>query len=168
MPNHTTRSPRLHPYTPIDLNAPPRRRRHTWLAAVLAAAGLLLGLAIATISHADEGADAPRYEPTSRGYAAVERWRPLLDQYDWDTDTALLVVYCESHGDAGATNQNSGAQGLFQLLGWDRFAARLFGGWVSLYDPAVNTRVAWALYVDSGYRFSFHWAARRGCWAGGW
>lgn len=152
----------------VDAPQPPARRAFFWLRVLLFAIAVAAGAIGASVTRADEGDDT-RYQPTSRGgYEAVERWRPLLDQYEWDTDTALLVVYCESRGDAGATNPTSGAAGLFQLLGWDRFAARLFGRWVSLYDPAVNTRVAYALYVDSGERFGFHWAASRGCWGGGW
>lgn len=146
----------------IAVDPTPRRSSRLPVVALLLA--IFAGVLLADRAVADE---AERYEPTSRG-AAVERWRPLLEQYDWNTDTALLVVYCESRGDAAATNPTSGAAGLFQLLGWDRFAARLFGRWVSLYDPAVNARVAYALYVDSGERFGFHWAASRGCWAGGW
>lgn len=53
MPN-TTRSRRLHPYTPIDMNAPPRRRRSRWPVLALL---FLLALAAAfgpSLAHADE------------------------------------------------------------------------------------------------------------------
>lgn len=135
----------------------------------LAVAVLVIVIAlVAAFGPRPARADEERFEPTYRGYDAVERWRPLVDQYDWETNTALAVILCESRGNPEAVNPTSGAAGLFQLLGWDRFAARLFGRWVSLFDPAVNARVAYALYVDSGERFGFHWYASRGCWAGGW
>lgn len=144
-----------------DLYTTPERRRSRWPVAALLLA-LAAGVFLADAARADE---EDRFAPSSRG--AIERWRPLVEQYDWDADTALLVILCESRGDPGAVNPESGAAGLWQLYGWDRFAARLFGRWVSLFDPDVNTRVAWALYVDSGERFAFHWAASRSCWADG-
>lgn len=157
----------MHPYTPIsDFNTLPRTRRPSRLSVVALLLVLAAGIAFADRVSADEG---ERFQPSSRGVREeVERWRPLISQYDWDTDTALAVVLCESQGDPGAINPSSGAAGLFQLLGWDRFAARLFGRWVSVLDPSVNARVAYALYLDSGARFSFHWRASMVCWGGGW
>ena len=56
------------------------------------------------------GLCVPRYQPSERGTRpAVVQWRPLLEQYDWDVDTALRIVDCESGGDPAAVNRWSGA-----------------------------------------------------------
>lgn len=151
------------PHVIRDFNALPPRRRSNRLSVLALLLAIVAGVLLADAARADE----ERYEPTSRG-AAVERWRPLLEQYDWNTDTALLVVYCESRGDASATNPNSGAQGLFQLMPelWQRLANTLHGQWVSLFDGEVNTRTAYELYRMSGWR---PWYSSRPCWVnGGW
>ena len=108
-----------------------------------------------------------RYEPSNRGgrrfAPAVERWRQLVAGYDWDVDTALAVITCESRGDPGAVNRFSGASGLFQLLGWSGLARRLFGSG-DVFDPGVNAGTAAWLWRDSGGSFRWHWAASVGCW----
>jgi hypothetical protein len=109
--------------------------------------------------------EADRFEPAARGVRpSVARWRPLLEAYPWDVDTALRVVDCESGGDPAAVNPWSGAAGLWQLYGWRGLARRLFGS-EDLLDPVLNTAVAFALWEDSGGRFSWHWYASRRCWA---
>jgi hypothetical protein len=123
-----------------------------------------VGLAVA---RADEE-EIPRYEPTSRGTRpAVVQWRPLLEQYDWDVETALRVIDCESGGVPGVWNhQGSGAHGLFQLLGWEWKAYELYGVW-SVADPVVNVGVAYWIWAASGGTFgtSMGWRASVGCWS---
>jgi hypothetical protein len=113
-------------------------------------------------------AEAERYEPVSRGgrdLDPVERWRGLVEQYDWDVETALRVIRCESRGDPGVYNaQGSGAVGLFQTLGWQTLAWRLVGTG-DLTIPEVNVAVAHFLWRDSGGTFRFHWYASRRCWS---
>lgn len=115
------------------------------------------------VAHAEE----ERFEPSSRS-PRVERWRYLVEQYDdWNHDLALDVMWCESQGDPGVDNrQGSGAKGLYQLLGWEWLARKMFGPQASVYDPAVNVAVAHEIYVAAGRRFgtSMGWRASVGCW----
>lgn len=124
---------------------------------------VLFGLGIV---HADE--DGGRYTPSSRGPRAsyqtdqVQRWYEAVDAYAWPTETALLVIACESQGDPGAVNRSSGAAGLFQLYGWSWLAERLTGI-RNVLTPWVNIRTAFELWRETG-SFSWHWYASIGCW----
>lgn len=137
------------------------RRRSRLAVAVLV---ILLAL-VAAFAPRPARADDERFEPSSRGYDAVERWRPLISQYEWDTDTALAIVRCESGGDPTVPNrQGSGALGLFQVMPmWQPLANALYGYPVSRANAEVNVRVAFALYLDYGWS---PWYSSRGCW--GW
>lgn len=80
--------------------------------------------------------------------AAVEVWRPLVAQYSWPVEEALAVIECESRGSASAYNAASGASGLFQVVPY--WHAWRLGPGESLFDPGVNVRVAWEIFVDAG------------------
>lgn len=105
-------------------------------------------------------ADAAPHPPN------VERWRWLVEGYEWDADLALAVIDCESDGDPGATNPYSGAAGLFQLYGWGWKARQLFGPMASVYTPWVNAEVAHWIWRADGRRFGGRagWQASIGCW----
>jgi hypothetical protein len=75
-------------------------------------------------------------------------WGPLLSQYPWDTGLAYQVMMCESHGDPGAVNSNSGATGLFQILGGPS-------------DPVANVALAYDMYSHRGWQ---PWSSSSGCW----
>jgi hypothetical protein len=147
------------------------------------ATGMLIGLTLFALGvvgaiHAEDG---ERFSPSSRGPRAsyetdqVQQWRAAVDAYPWPTETALLVIACESQGDPGVSNRDgSGATGLFQLLGWEWLAARLYGT-RDVTIPWVNIAVAYQLWRDAGGTFGWwgadgrahgHWAASIGCW--GW
>ena len=169
---------------PRELNRPPRcgfrayrpRRRAPaptrlgW--AFLFALLLLLGGVSAAIVRADDE-ETPRYVPASRGPRAsyqtdqVQQWRELVSQYDWDVETALLVISCESEGNPLARNPHSDAKGLWQLLGWEHLAYRLHGVW-SVMNPYVATDLAYRIWEWGGRRFdtAIGWHASVGCW--GW
>jgi soluble lytic murein transglycosylase-like protein len=144
---------------------PPRR-----IAAKIAACIVLCTLFsfVAPFVRADDGT---RYEPSTRSQRAAvvdlaERWRPIVASYvDWDADTAIRIIGCESRGDPAAVNPSSGAAGLFQTMpDWQGLAFRLFGSG-NLFDPAVNVGLAHFLWQDDGGRFGWHWASSVGCWS---
>lgn len=130
--------------------------------------GMLIGLmAVAGVRAEEEPA---RFAPASRGPRAsyqtdqVQQWCEAVDAYAWPTETALLVIACESQGDPGAVNRGSGAAGLFQLYGWSWLAERLTGS-RNVFNAWVNIRTAFELWRETG-SFSWHWYASIGCW--GW
>jgi hypothetical protein len=95
----------------------------------------------------------------------VEQWRYIVEQYDWPVESALRVIECESGGDPHVWNRaGSSANGLWQLLGWEWKAYRMFGVW-SVQDPEVATAVAYEIYKASGRRFgtSMGWASSSSC-----
>lgn len=87
----------------------------------------------------------------------VARWEPLVAQYwpDELIDWALCVISWESGGNPDARNQHSTASGLFQIMAhvW----ADSFGvSYDDLYDPVVNTRLAYRIFEIQGKQA---WAA---------
>ena len=103
--------------------------------------------------------------PSTSHPAAVEAWRPLVEAHfpASEVDRALDVMWCESRGDADATNPSSGAAGLFQHIPryWaERSVPAGFPG-ADIYDPEANVGVAaWLVAVD-GWK---HWYPSLHCW----
>jgi hypothetical protein len=145
---------------------------------------LLLAAALPFPARADPDAEstkpaiaeeAPRYASTGRGSRwEVMRWASMLEEYDdWDVQVALRVIDCESEGNPAALNPWSGAKSLFQLLGWEWLAARLYGT-RDVFIARVNIGVAHYLWrehgafgwFDSHGRPRGHWAASIYCWGG--
>jgi hypothetical protein len=84
-----------------------------------------------------------------------------------DVERAVLVVWCESRYDPGATNPSSGAAGLFQHIPryWSARAEAAGVPGSNIYDPTANTAVAaWLVYSNGGWK---HWNASIGCWGNG-
>ncbi|MFQ5966137.1 MAG: transglycosylase SLT domain-containing protein [Acidimicrobiia bacterium] len=92
--------------------------------------------------------------------ASVEQWRGLVGQYfnPEDVNLALKVIDCESGGEAAATNERTGAGGLFQHLFkyWDARAEAAGWAGADVYDPEANIAVAAHLVYSSGWH---HWGA---------
>jgi hypothetical protein len=98
--------------------------------------------------------------------AGTEGWVSLVQAHFNETDVqlALNVMYCESRGNAAATNSYSGAAGLFQHLPkyWEERSTNAGYSGVSIYDPTANVGVAaWLVYYGGGWK---HWNASAGCW----
>lgn len=71
---------------------------------------------------------------------AIERWRPLVSQYDWNVDEALLVISRESGGNEMAVSSTED-YGLFQLHQ------------NPIFDPAENIKAAYyEYYLKRGWR----------------
>lgn len=88
--------------------------------------------------------------PTEPAHAApLDAQAIICDPYpDWDCDGAIGVAFCESSLNPDATDGVN--QGLFAI-------APLYHSWrlapgESLWDPAVNTRIAHDIYVEQGSR----------------
>ena len=96
----------------------------------------------------------------------TEPWLGLIQASfaSGDVERALMVVFCESNGNAGATNPSSGAAGLFQHLPIFWAERSTAAGWAGadIYDPAANVAVAaWLVYEGGGWS---HWNPSAGCW----
>lgn len=91
----------------------------------------------------------------------VERWRPLVEEHfpPEEIEVALCVIRNESGGNPSADNPRSSATGLFQVLSslWsDHYGV----SYQQLLEPEVNTRVARAIWDESGWQA---WSAYRRC-----
>lgn len=102
--------------------------------------------------HASISASGPT-SPIYRGMGTgAETWRPLVSEY-WPADTidrAICVIEWESGGNPDAKNPDSSARGLFQIMAsvW----APTFGvSYDDLYDPDLNTRLAYRIYQIQGW-----------------
>lgn len=94
---------------------------------------------------------ATAVEPVSPIYTfgeGVERWRPLVVSIfpAFAVETAMRIMWCESRGDPNATGA-AGERGLFQIMPyWHQPKAdALFGSGANLYDPHINTVVAFVI-----------------------
>ena len=112
-----------------------------------------------------ERIDAPR-DP---GAAAPAHWtaaevEALICAMDWPCAEALAVVYGPTppnreapygcpNGESGGNPRAVGgtSRGLFQING-SAHAARVGGDLDALFDPATNVRVAYAIWLDQGWR----------------
>jgi len=79
----------------------------------------------------------------------VEQWRPIVAQYPWNTDYALRVMDCESHGDPTNVNWEDAkitgmpSNGLFQINSYQNW------NWS---DPATNIARAYEMYSRRGWQ----------------
>ena len=82
----------------------------------------------------------------------------LIRSYDWDDETALRIMWCESGGRADAVSWDGTSYGVMQLHAptWARVFVEFWSRWM---DAAWNIARAWDIYVRAGYSFA-PWA----CW----
>lgn len=85
------------------------------------------------------------YQPKVAVNYTCEMWRPLVSQYSWNVEEALLVMFKES-GCNPTKNSPTADHGLFQLHNQD------------VHDPAENVRIAYDKYVG-GRIGSNNWSA---------
>lgn len=98
----------------------------------------------------------PEKQQTAKPVAqskGCEAYKHLVDQYDWDTNTALAVMRAESGCNPSATNKanrnGSVDRGLFQVNSVHKAKV---GNLDDLYDPATNVRIAYRVYQGSGWK----------------
>lgn len=73
----------------------------------------------------------------------------LICSYGWPCEEALAVARCESGLQPGVASPDGANLGLFQIN--VVHSARVGGDLQSLYDPAINTSVAYAIWLDQGW-----------------
>jgi len=91
----------------------------------------------------------------------VERWRQLVEDHfpPEEVEVALCVIRHESAGNPEADNPHSSATGLFQILS-SLWSGHYGVSYDQLLDPDVNTRIARAIWDESGWHA---WSAYRRC-----
>lgn len=106
--------------------------------------------------------------PTESAEAdAVERWRPLVEEYFAPelVDQALAIIACESEGNPSARNPRSSAAGLFQFIRRTWTSASGAAGFEgsSALDPEANVAsAAWLVdySLEAGQSAWKHWTCR--------
>ena len=91
----------------------------------------------------------------------VEQWRNLVAAY-WPAglvDTALCIIDKESRGNPSAKNPRSTARGLFQILA-SLWAPHFGVTYNALYNPELNIRLAYKVYLLQGWRA---WTVHQAC-----
>ena len=73
--------------------------------------------------------------------------------YDWNCDTALRIVSCESHYKMDAISWGGESFGLFQLHA-ATWAPIFEDFWQTWDDPMRNTEMAWEIYKRAGYSWA--------------
>jgi len=79
--------------------------------------------------------------------------REVICSYAWPCEQALSVARCESEFDPWAFN--AGNYGWFQINAVHQ--ARVDGNVDALFDPVINTQVAFALWLENGWSI---WACK--------
>lgn len=82
-----------------------------------------------------------------------ESYRPLLEKYDWNVNTAMAVMQAESgcrvNAYNGANSNGSNDAGLFQIN-----SIHVQSGLISdqaRFEPSANVKAAFAIYLGSGW-----------------
>jgi len=77
---------------------------------------------------------------TTRG---VEQWRSLVSQYDWDVETVLRIMTCESGGNSGAVGDTTTAYASYGLMQIRALPGRPAPSWLLI--PENNISYAYQL-----------------------
>lgn len=93
-----------------------------------------------------EAAKVATPAPQTQG---CEQYRPLVQQYAWDSRIALAVMQAESGCNPNATSPTAD-RGLMQVNAVH--IAKVDGDLNRLYDPVTNIRVAYSVYLSQGWQ----------------
>lgn len=92
-------------------------------------------------------------QPVSVTQPIIQQGCDYVDEYDWDTSTARAICMAESSGNTNATNYNTNGSTDMGLMQVNSIHADMVSGDLqSLYDPATNVRIAYAIYQSAGWR----------------
>lgn len=100
----------------------------------------------AVLASAVTRVEAPRAVFTGN----VEQWRSLVSQYNWNVDTVLAIMRCESGGNPNAVGDRSTAYASYGLMQVRALPGRPSPEW--LLVPENNIAYAYQLYASSGFR----------------
>ncbi len=84
--------------------------------------------------------------PARQSVSVAVDWRTLLSAYsDWDIDTMMAIIACESHGDPNAVSPDGRNIGAFQ--------ENIVHGFVyaDMIDPVRSTALAHDVWLSQGY-----------------
>lgn len=87
-------------------------------------------------------------EPTPQ-LQGCEQYRPLVEQYDWDSRIALAIMQAESSCRPDALSPTAD-RGLMQIN--SVHIAKVNGDLNALYDPATNIRIGYSVYLSQGWK----------------
>ena len=99
-------------------------------------------------ARAGDGVELASATITKRPTGSCASYRGLVSQYNWDVNVALAVMQAESSCNTNDISPTCD-HGIFQI---NCVHADLVGGNLALlHDPAINVRVAYAIYSGRGW-----------------
>lgn len=102
--------------------------------------------------------EAAKVETPAPQTQGCEQYRPLVQQYAWDSRIALAVMQAESGCNPNATSPTAD-RGLMQVNAVH--IAKVDGDLTRLYDPVTNIRVAYSVYLSQGWQAWTVWNTGR-------
>jgi len=85
---------------------------------------------------------------TTKYKPGVERWRPLVEKYDWPVNTALKIMSCESGGNPNALSRTND-RGLMQInhIWKGKYDLNTFE---DFFNPEKNVYAGYRIYKNRG------------------
>lgn len=96
-----------------------------------------------------DGVRVPDVAPEPDALVTAADVAGLIALYPWPYQEAVRIATCESNLRADALNRASGAAGVFQIV--PRWHGWRVGPAESLFNPAVNVRVAFEIWGEQGW-----------------
>lgn len=97
----------------------------------------------------DKPIQQPVAMPVTTYTSGVEQWRTLVARYDWNVNTVLAIMRCESGGNPNAVGDRSTAYSSYGLLQVRALPGRPEPTW--LLVPENNISYSYSLYKANGY-----------------
>lgn len=90
------------------------------------------------------------YTAPVRATEGCEQYRPIVSQYNWDTNLILAIMRAESGCNPSGVNWSDGHSGCTGSFGLMQVACLHFSEGQDKLDVATNIAVAYKVYVGSG------------------
>lgn len=85
--------------------------------------------------------------------ANCNTYRPIVEKYDWDVETAMQIMNLESGCKPEAINWKDGHRGCSGSFGLAQVGCLHFIDGEDKLDPETNIKVAYRVYVGAGKSF---------------